>query len=69
MFIVKERSAFGLPGEGTAFDPEFRQYILDFRRDQLPVIEDLIRRYQTSKRIVVFHAREEADAWIDRGAL
>ena len=63
------RAREDLPWIETEFDPEFRQYILDFRRDQLPVIEDLIRRYQASKRIVVFHAREEADVWLARGAL
>ena len=55
-----------LPWVEEFFDPEFRQYILDFPRDQRPRICELIRQYAQTKSIVVFSSREEADAWIDR---
>ena len=47
------------------FDPEFRQYILDFEKDQLPRINELIKQYKDSKVITIFHSREEADNWIN----
>ena len=50
-----------LPWVETAFDPDFRQYILDFPREQLPVIRALLERYQASRQITVFRSREEAD--------
>ena len=53
-----------MPWIEQEFDPEFRQYILDFPKEQLPRIYELIERYQDSRRIIIFHSREEADYWI-----
>ena len=53
-----------LPWVETEFDPDFRQYILDFPRDQLPVIYDLTDRYRDTRNITTFHTRAEADAWL-----
>ena len=54
-----------MPWIEQEFDPEFRQYILDFPKDQLPGIYELIGQYQDRRRIRIFHSREEADNWID----
>ena len=54
-----------MPWIEQEFDPEFRQYILDFPKDQVPKIYELIEQYQDSRRIIIFHSREEADNWID----
>ncbi len=54
-----------MPWIEQEFDPDFRQYILDFPKDQLPGIYELIEQYQDSRRIIIFHSREEADNWID----
>ncbi len=53
-----------MPWIEKEFDPEFRQYILDFRMDQMPGINELIEQYKDSKKITVFHSREEADNWL-----
>lgn len=53
-----------LPWTEQEFDPEFRQYILDFPKDQLPKIYELIEQYRDRRRILIFHSREEADHWI-----
>ena len=53
--IGKERE--DLPWKETVFDEEFRQWILDFSRDQLPVIYELLKKYK-EKKIIVFRARE-----------
>lgn len=55
-----------LPWIETEFDADFRQYILDFPKDQLPKIQTLIEQYQITRTITVFHSREEADAWLSR---
>jgi hypothetical protein len=54
-----------MPWIEQEFDPEFRQYILDFPKEQLPRIYELIEQYQDSRRIFIFHSREEADNWIN----
>jgi len=54
-----------MPWVETSFDPEFRQYILDFPRDQSPVIGDLIAQYRGSRRIVVFRTRAVAQQYLD----
>ena len=54
-----------MPWVENEFDPEFRQYILDFSKDQLPKIYQLTELYADTKKIVVFHSRQEADAWLE----
>ena len=55
-----------LPWIETEFDPEFRQWILDFPKDQLPVIYELLERYRPGRNVVIFKSREEADEWLSR---
>ena len=55
-----------LPWIETEFDPEFRQWILDFPKDQLPVIYKLLERYRLGRNVVIFKSREEADEWLSR---
>lgn len=55
-----------LPWVETEFDPDFRQYILDFPTEQLPAIRDLIDRYCDTRNITVFHSAAEADDWLSR---
>ena len=55
-----------LPWIEQEFDPEFRQYILDFPKDQLPPIYELIEKYKDSRNITIFRSREEANEWLAR---
>ena len=55
-----------LPWVENCLDPDFRQYILDFPRDQLPRIYSLMEEYRNSRSVTVFHSRQEADDWLDR---
>lgn len=55
-----------MPWVEQAFDADFRQYILDFPKDQLPAIYSLIDQYRDTRSITVFHSREEADAWLSQ---
>ena len=54
-----------LPWIENELDSEFRQYILDFPKGQLPLINELVSRYQDIRNITVFHSWEEADAWLE----
>ena len=52
-----------LPWIENEFDPEFRQYILDFPKEQIPGIYELLEQYKDIRSITVFHSREEADGY------
>lgn len=53
-----------IPWLETEFDEEFKQWIIDFPKDQLPQIYDLLERYK-QKNIIVFKSRKEADEYLD----
>lgn len=53
-----------LPWVEEVFDPEFRQWILDFPRDQLPRIYELLERYNENIDIITFHSRDEMADWL-----
>jgi len=54
-----------MPWIEQEFDPEFRQYILDFPKEQLPRIYELVEQYRETKNITIFRSREEADEWLE----
>ena len=54
-----------LPWVETKFDPEFQQWIKDFPRDQLPQIYELLEKYTSGKKIIIFRSRDEADNWLN----
>ena len=53
-----------LPWVEEAFDPEFRQWILDFSREQLPQIYELLEKYKEDVNIITFHSRQETADWL-----
>ena len=60
--IGKQRE--DMPWIETEFDEEFKQWILDFTKDQIPEIKRLLKNYQKDKKIVVFKSREELDEFL-----
>ena len=54
-----------LPWVEPEFDPEFRQWIIDFPKDQLPYIYELLERYGDKKQIIIFKTREEMTGWLE----
>ena len=52
-----------MPWVEKEFDAEFRQWIIDFPKDQLPIIYELLNQYR-EKNIVVFKTREDADDYL-----
>ena len=53
-----------LPWVETELDPEFRQWILDFRKDQLPEIRRLLEQYGAGREVNVFCSREEGEMYL-----
>ena len=43
-------------------DEEFRRWIFDYPKDQLPVMRELLKSYAGS--LFIFHSREEADLFL-----
>lgn len=44
-------------------DEDFRQWILDYPKDQLPIIKELLKSYPGC--LYIFHDRDEANSFLD----
>lgn len=55
-----------MPWVETSFNEEFRQWILNFPKKQLPYIYELLEQYKDRVEIVIFHSREEANEYLKR---
>ena len=53
-----------MPWVETEFDEEFRQWILAFPKRELTAIYALLSQYRDGWEILVFHSRQEADAFL-----
>ena len=53
-----------MPWIEEEFDAEFKQWIVDFSRVQLPRIYKLLEKYQKDKKVIIFKSREEAGAYL-----
>lgn len=62
--IGKKREDF--PYIEQEFDEEFKQWISDFPKDNLPKIYELLEKYKDKVNIVIFRSREEADAFLEK---
>ena len=59
--IGKQRE--DMPWVEWEFDEEFRRWIIDFPRDQLPQIYELLGKYP-EKNVILFRRREEAEDYL-----
>ena len=53
-----------MPWMETEFDEEFKQWIVDFPKKQLPQIYEMLENDRENKMIYIFKSREEADAYL-----
>ena len=53
-----------MPWVEQSFDPEFRQWITDFPKNQLPRIRELLQNHAAGREVVQFHSRREAEDWL-----
>ena len=58
------KARYDMPFTDIEFDVRFEQEIREFPKKNLPMLYDLIDRYKDGKTVVIFHSREEADAYI-----
>lgn len=54
-----------LPWVEESLDEEFRQWIIDYPKQHLPLIYDLLQEYK-DKNIYIFKSRREADEYLER---
>ena len=54
-----------MPWTEDEFDEEFKQYIIDFSKDNLPKIYELLDKYRDTKKIIIFKSRKEADDYLE----
>lgn len=48
----------------SELDPEFKEWIIGFSKEQLSRIYELLEQYGANKNVVIFKSREEADAYL-----
>lgn len=54
-----------IPWKEEVFDPDFKQWIIDWYKNTQPWVYHLIEKYKGSKNIVIFKTREEVDSYIE----
>ncbi|MBR0295396.1 MAG: adenylate kinase [Bacilli bacterium] len=47
------------------FDPEFKQWIIDWFKNTKPLLLSLIEKYKHVKNVVILHSREEGEAFVN----
>ena len=55
-----------MPWIETEFDEEFRQWIIDFPKNELPIVYELLDRYKSEKSIYVFRSRTDIDDYLSK---
>lgn len=50
----------------TEFGEEFRQWILDFPRKELPAVYELLDRYRNEKEIYRFRSRDDIGNYLEK---
>lgn len=48
----------------SEFDEEFKQSIIDFSKNQLPQIYELLEKYKENRKIIIFKSRRQADDYL-----
>ena len=54
-----------IPWKEDSFDPEFKQWIIDWYKNTQPWVNHLIDKYKDLKQIVVFKSRKEMNLFLD----
>lgn len=55
-----------MPWIETQFDEEFKQWIMDFPKNELPIIYELLDRHKGEKSIYVFHSRADIEDYLSK---
>ena len=70
-WIIDGKSRIGkqrvdMPWIETEFDEEFKQWIMDFPKNELPIVYELLDRYKGEKSIYVFHSRADIEDYLSK---
>ena len=60
------KKRYEIPWIEKELDPEFEAYIKGFANDSLPRLYELIEKYGTEKRVIIFKSRKEADDFLNK---
>ena len=55
-----------IPWAETSFDPDFRDWIIRWFDNTLPVLKNLLEKYRREKTIVIFNSRKEAEEYLEQ---
>lgn len=55
-----------MPWIETQFDEEFKQWIMDFPKNELPIVYELLDRYKGEKSIYVFRSRADIEDYLSK---
>lgn len=55
-----------MPWIETEFDEEFKQWIMDFPKNELPIVYELLDRYKGKKSIYVFYSRADIEDYLSK---
>ena len=61
--IGKERD--DIPWKEDIFDPDFKEWIIDWYKTKKPWMDHLLDKYKKRKTIIVFKTREEMNSYLD----
>ena len=53
-----------LPWIEEEFDPEFKDWIINWFREELPKTKELLNKYKDSKNIIILESRKDADEFL-----
>ena len=62
--IGKER--LDIPWVEEEFDPEFKEWIINWFKNQLPKTISLLENYKDKKTVIEFNTREDADIFLNK---
>ena len=62
--LGKER--YDMPWIDTELDPRLKEEIENFPLHNRPKIYELLSRYEKGRNIIIFHSRDQANAWLEQ---
>lgn len=54
-----------MPWIEAEFDPEFKEWIINFSSAKLPYIYEMLERYKNDKNIIIFKSRKESEDYLN----
>ena len=55
-----------MPWLEESLNEEFKQKIINFSKEKLPVIYELLDKYKENKKIIIFKSREESNEYLNK---